>query len=71
MIKICSICHRMEQNQSWVRVQVTAAEVSHGCCPACYKNVLEEIEQFAGQQRNSCSVADSAIPVYTTVVECA
>ena len=51
MIPICSICHRIrDQEESWSRVEAYFKnhwdiDFSHGLCPDCYKKEMEKLKE--------------------------
>jgi PAS domain-containing protein len=51
IIPICSYCHRIRDEEgAWDKLEEylakhSNAEFSHGICPACYDEVIENIEQ--------------------------
>ena len=57
MIKICCVCHRVEQKNIWVRPAVATVtdKISHGYCPACYQEMLLELDRYSVQEKTVCS----------------
>ncbi|MGK7295866.1 MAG: hypothetical protein ACNS61_08585 [Candidatus Wenzhouxiangella sp. M2_3B_020] len=59
MLRICSVCHRIEEDSEWKTAAETLVEgrlferpkiprLSHGLCPDCYARSIAEIEKRDG-----------------------
>ena len=46
MVTICCVCHRVHKGNEWVEEPVPGGELpSHGYCPDCFKEAMQEIAQ--------------------------
>ena len=45
MTKICCICNRVEHQGRWITVDVLPGteQLTHGYCPTCFLDVMEDI----------------------------
>ncbi|MEW6593585.1 MAG: hypothetical protein AB1413_01815 [Thermodesulfobacteriota bacterium] len=47
MQTICCICHRTKSDNRWIRsAQSRAKKVSHGYCPSCYRQLMEQVHSY-------------------------
>ena len=52
MTKICCVCSKVEQNGDWLAgcVISTGEQLTHGYCPACYEEAMEDLCQVVNQE---------------------
>jgi len=50
MIRVCCVCHRVEQQGKWHAGPFLAEHkrLTHGYCPDCFAGVTAEIEEYFG-----------------------
>lgn len=44
---ICCVCHKTKNHKGWGKQAArSGAQISHGYCPQCYKQMMERVENF-------------------------
>lgn len=73
MISICCVCHKIKHHGRWVAAEVFAEQeqLSHGYCPACYVQVLADINLFLGREETAQPPPAHAIPIPELAGVCA
>ncbi|HIJ91338.1 MAG: hypothetical protein OEV89_11765 [Desulfobulbaceae bacterium] len=47
MLVICCVCHKTKAHNRWAKQAAkSGAQLSHGYCPQCYRQMMEKIENF-------------------------
>ncbi len=73
MISICCVCNKIKHRGRWVAAEVCTEQeqLSHGYCPACYEQVMEDISLFLGNEETTQPLPVHAIPTPEFVGACA
>lgn len=44
---ICCVCHKTKNHKGWAKQAArSGAQISHGYCPQCYRQMMEMVENF-------------------------
>lgn len=44
---VCCVCQRTKQHNGWKKITVAPEEdVSHGYCPQCYQQFMQQVRRF-------------------------
>jgi len=56
MTKICCVCRKVEQNGDWHAEYVlsTADLLTHGYCPTCYDDAMEDLGRIVNMGNSVC-----------------
>lgn len=58
MQTICCICHKTKTENRWVRSTAPQSkQVSHGYCPRCYRQMLEQLNSYCANRLDQPSRA--------------
>ena len=73
MTRICCVCNKIEFHGAWVTadVQSGAGPLSHGYCPVCYDNELENIRLFLRERDRGRISPAPVVPTQDSVGACA
>ncbi|GAB4332322.1 MAG: hypothetical protein Kow0089_00150 [Desulfobulbaceae bacterium] len=52
MIRVCSVCRKVEKNGQWLEELVGREVVSHGYCPVCFEEFMEEVDRYMLHRRS-------------------
>ena len=75
MLTVCCSCNRVKEQEAWVvnYRDPTGDPVSHGYCPDCYVEIMDELSVAFGRDRKSRSTVLTArilSPVVLTGFTC-
>lgn len=71
MTKVCCVCHRVENGDSWSMTNALPADerVTHGYCPDCFAEAMSALDDFIRQQqRIRSAVASESCPLLVGVL---
>jgi hypothetical protein len=71
MTRICCVCNKIESHGAWIAAESGPGPLSHGYCPVCYDNELENIRLFLHERDMGKSSSAHIVSTRDCVGACA